>query len=303
MTTSRVIGFLGLGNMGGPMAANLVTAGYAVRGFDPVEVARRTAAVNGIDVCPTPAAACQGAEVVVTMLPTGAHVLDLYAEGAGIVGVVKAGSLLIDCSTIDIADARAAHSVARTAGLRCVDAPVSGGVIGATAATLTFMVGGSDEDFSAAEPILAVMGKRIVHCGGEGTGQAAKVCNNMVLGISMIAVSESFVLAEALGLSDQAMFDVVSTASGQCWALTSNCPVPGPVASSPANRDYTPGFATSLMLKDLRLAVSAASLTGTDTALGRHAEAIYAQFAGTGAGLDFSAIITAIKQRSASSAQ
>jgi 3-hydroxyisobutyrate dehydrogenase len=300
MNTSQVIGFLGLGNMGGPMAANLVKAGHKVRGFDPVEAARASAVANGIQVFPTLQEACSGAEIIVTMLPTGSQVLDAYGTdaGKGVAGLVDPGTLLIDCSTIDIADARAAHGIARAAGLRSVDAPVSGGVLGAAAGTLTFMVGGSDEDFALAEPILEQMGRRIVYCGGEGTGQAAKVCNNMILGISMIAVSEAFVLGEALGLTHDALYDVASTASGQCWALTSNCPVPttsGPV--SPASREYQPGFAAELMLKDLRLARDAAAGVAA-TSLGVHAQEQYERYVVEGgAGSDFSGIIRWIRDQ------
>jgi 3-hydroxyisobutyrate dehydrogenase len=287
------IGFIGLGNMGGPMAANLRRAGHAVRGFDLSPAANEAAMATGVDIAGSAAAAVQGADTVVTMLPAGKHVTACYAD---ILPVAAAGTLFIDCSTIDVASARAAHQAAAAAGMASVDAPVSGGVGGAQAGTLTFMAGGAQAAFDQAEPLLAAMGKRIVLCGEAGAGQAAKICNNMILGISMIAVSEAFVLAEKLGLSHQALFDVASTASGQCWSLTTYCPVPGPVPTSPANRDYAPGFATALMLKDLTLAQDAAKASGAQTALGAHAQAIYQHFAEHHAGLDFSAIVTAVRE-------
>lgn len=287
------IAFIGLGNMGAPMAANLLRAGHAVRGYDIAPSAGETAANLGIDLAGSARDAVQGADTVITMLPAGKHVAACYAE---ILPAASAGALFIDCSTIDVASARAAHTAAGQAGVASIDAPVSGGVGGAQAGSLTFMAGGTAEAFARAEPILQAMGKRIVLCGEAGAGQAAKICNNMILGISMIAVSEAFVLAEKLGLSHQALFDVASTASGQCWSLTTYCPVPGPVPASPANRDYAPGFATALMLKDLTLAQEAASASGAQTALGAHAQAIYARFAEHHAGLDFSAIVTAVRE-------
>ncbi len=289
MTT---IAFIGLGNMGGPMAANLVRAGHAVRGFDLSPAASEAGTALGLDLAGSAADAVHGAEVVITMLPAGKHVTGVYGD---IVSQAAAGTLFIDCSTIDVASARAAHAAAAAAGMASVDAPVSGGVGGAQAGTLTFMAGGEAAAFARAEPFLQSMGKRIVHCGDAGAGQAAKICNNMILGISMIAVSEAFTLAEKLGLSHQALFDVASTASGQCWSLTSYCPVPGPVPASPANRDYVPGFATALMLKDLRLSQEAAQAAGATTELGAHAAAIYEKFAEHHAGLDFSAVIQAIR--------
>ncbi len=289
MTT---IAFIGLGNMGGPMAANLVRAGHAVRGFDLSPAASEAGTALGLDLAGSAADAVHGAEVVITMLPAGKHVTGVYGD---IVSQAAAGTLFIDCSTIDVASARAAHAAAAAAGMASVDAPVSGGVGGAQAGTLTFMAGGEAAAFARAEPFLQSMGKRIVHCGDAGAGQAAKICNNMILGISMIAVSEAFTLAEKLGLSHQALFDVASTASGQCWSLTSYCPVPGPVPASPANRDYVPGFATALMLKDLRLSQVAAQAAGATTELGAHAAAIYEKFAEHHAGLDFSAVIQAIR--------
>jgi 3-hydroxyisobutyrate dehydrogenase len=288
------IAFIGLGNMGGPMAANLVRAGHKVSGFDLVPPAHDT----GVTIADSAAQAVSNAEFVITMLPAGAHVLRVYAD---IVQAAPRGAVFIDSSTIDVDSSRKAHAMAKTAGMPALDAPVSGGTGGAAAGTLTFMVGGAADTFAAAEPILAKMGKRIVHCGDAGAGQAAKICNNMILGISMIAVSEALVLGEKLGLSHQALFDVASTSSGQCWSLTSYCPVPGPVPASPANKDYKPGFATSLMLKDLRLAQDAAKAAGADTALGAQAAALYAAYSEAGGdAMDFSGIIAAIRERSAS---
>lgn len=286
------IAFIGLGNMGAPMAGNLVRAGHAVRGHDLAAPAMAAAAEAGVSQATSARDAVTGAEVVITMLPAGRHVTALYAE---IIPAAAPGALMIDCSTIDVDSARAAHAAAAAAGLASVDAPVSGGVGGAQAGTLTFMAGGEPAAFARAEALLGNMGRRIVHCGAAGAGQAAKICNNMILGISMIAVSEAFVLAEKLGLSHQALFDVASTASGQCWSLTSYCPVPGPVPAAPSNRGYAPGFATALMLKDLKLAQDAARSTGADTALGAHAAALYAAFAEHNAALDFSAIINAVR--------
>ena len=291
------IAFLGLGNMGAPMAANLVKAGHTVVGFDPVPAALDHARDSGLIVASDAVAAVGDVEIVITMLPSGKHVIDAYREG--LLAAATPGTLFIDSSTIDVDDARTAHSLAVAAGHRGMDAPVSGGVGGATAGTLTFMVGADEADFAAAEPILSVMGGRIVHCGETGAGQAAKICNNLILGISMIAVSEAFVLGEKLGLSNQALFDVASTASGQCWALTTNCPVPGPVPASPANRDYQPGFSGALMAKDLGLALGALTATGTAAELGPLAASIYRRFADEGgAGLDFSAIINSIRHNS-----
>lgn len=284
-----VIAFIGLGNMGNPMAANLVKAGHQVRGFDLVGDNLKTAASNGVTVSDSAAAAVEGAEVVVTMLPAGKHVLAVYGD---IVAAAAKGTLFIDSSTIDVESARKAHAVAGAAGMLSVDAPVSGGVGGAEAGTLTFMAGGSREAFAKAEPVLQPMAGKIVHCGDAGAGQAAKICNNMILGISMIGVGEAFVLAEKLGLSHQALFDVASTSSGQCWSLTTYCPVPGPVPTSPANRDYKPGFAAALMLKDLKLAQEAAQSAGAVTPLGAEAAQLYALFEAMGhGGTDFSGII------------
>ena len=296
MSALPAVAFLGLGHMGGPMAANLVRAGYTVTGYDPVPAAQDEAAKNGITVAEAAVDAVRGAEVVITMLPNGKLVLDLYDE---ILSAAEANTLFVDSSTIDVADARAAADKAHGAGHRAVDAPVSGGVAGAAAGTLAFMVGGSEEDFATAQPLLEAMGRKIVHCGGSGNGQAAKICNNMILGISMIAISEAFVLGEKLGLDNQALFDVASNASGQCWALTSNCPVPGPVPTTPANNDYRPGFAAALMDKDLGLAANAVRANGVEAELGLRAAELYHRFnTEGGGGLDFSAIITDIRDRS-----
>ncbi len=290
------IAFIGLGNMGGPMAANLLKAGHSVAGFDTSEAACGAAAEAGVLVKPSLAEAANGADAIITMLPNGRLVLECLQ---GLLPNTPPGALFIDSSTIDVADARVAHEAAVAAGMQLVDAPVSGGTMGAAAGTLTFMVGGTGEAFDRAQPLLANMGRKIVHCGEAGAGQAAKICNNMILGISMIAVSEAFVLGEKLGLSHQALFDVASTSSGQCWALTTNCPVPGPVPGSPANREYKPGFATALMLKDLRLSQDCAEKFGADTKFGRYAAELYSEFAESGGGgQDFSGIIEAIRQRS-----
>ncbi|UGQ11717.1 3-hydroxyisobutyrate dehydrogenase [Yinghuangia sp. ASG 101] len=293
---SRTVAFIGLGHMGGPMAANLVTAGHHVRGHDLAPASREAAAAHGVDIADSGLHAVEGADVVITMLPTGRHVLDLYRD---ILGAAGPGTLFVDCSTIDVADARTAHERATAAGMRALDAPVSGGVVGAEAATLTFMAGGGDAEFAEAEPLLSAMGARVVHCGDAGAGQAAKICNNMILGISMIAVGEAFVLGESLGLSHQALYDVASAASGQCWALTVNCPVPGPVPGSPANRDYRPGFAAPLMAKDLALAANAATAGGVRAELGLRAAELYAAYAqGAGADEDFSGIVRTIRKQS-----
>jgi 3-hydroxyisobutyrate dehydrogenase len=287
------IAFIGLGNMGGPMAANLVKAGHKVTAFDLVEASRNQAKADGASIAETAAGAVKGADVVVTMLPAGKHVLSVWNE---VVPAMGKGALIIDSSTIDVESARAAHALAAKAGVLSVDAPVSGGTGGAKGATLTFMCGGDDKAFAAAKPVLENMGKKIVHCGGAGAGQAAKICNNMILGISMIAVSEAFALAEKLGLSHQALFDVASTSSGQCWSLTTYCPVPGPVPTSPANNDYKPGFASALMVKDLTLAQDAAKAAGAATPLGKHAQEIYQSFDAAGqGGVDFSGIIKHVR--------
>lgn len=292
---SARVAFLGLGHMGLPMAHNLVAAGYDIVGFDVVPAAIAAAEASGISVAASAAEAVTDADIVLTMFPSGRHVIDAY-EG-GLLAAARPNTLFIDSSTIAVDEAQTAHALALAAGHRSIDAPVSGGVVGAENGTLAFMVGGSDEDFASALPVLEVMGRRIVHCGGPGLGQAAKVCNNMILAVSQIAVAEAFVLGERLGLTHQALFDVASNASGQCWALSTNCPVPGPVPTSPANRDYQPGFAGSLMAKDLGLALQAIQGTGTDARMGRLAQELYAAFAaGEGATRDFSGIITDIRE-------
>jgi 3-hydroxyisobutyrate dehydrogenase len=287
------IAFIGLGNMGGPMAANLVKAGHKVIGFDLAQASKDTAKADGVTIADSAAGSVKDAEVVITMLPAGKHVLSVWKE---IIPAVGKNTLLIDCSTIDVENARLAHAHATERSLPSVDAPVSGGTGGAKNATLTFMAGGEDRAFAAAKPILEAMGKKIVHCGEGGAGQAAKICNNMILGISMIGVCEAFSLAEKLGLSHQALFDVASTSSGQCRSLTTYCPVPGPVPTSPANNEYKPGFAAALMFKDLRLSQEAAKAAGAVTPLGAHAESIYEAFERAGHGhVDFSGIIDQIR--------
>ena len=287
------IAFLGLGNMGGPMAANLVKAGRRVIGYDPEAAACERARAIGVEIAPSAIAACESAEGIITMLPAGAHVLACWAE---ILPHARQGSLFIDCSTIEVESARSAHADGAKRGMACLDAPVSGGVGGATGATLTFMVGGDATAFARAMPLLEIMGKRIVHCGGAGAGQAAKICNNMILGVTMIATCEGFLLAEKLGLSAQALFDVASNSSGQSWSLTSYCPVPGPVPASPANHGYKPGFSAALMSKDLRLSQLAAERNGAPTPMGAHATALYEEMLQKGrAGEDFSAIIEMLR--------
>jgi 3-hydroxyisobutyrate dehydrogenase len=286
------IGFIGLGNMGLPMAANLVKAGHEVAGFDVVPSLSGKLAGSGGVAAETIAAACGGADAIITMLPAAEHVREVYCAPGGVIDVAAAGALLIDSSTIDVATVREVAARAAGKGLAMVDAPVSGGVAGAAAGTLTFMVGGTDAAFARARPILEGMGKTIVHAGGSGNGQAAKICNNMILGVSMIAVSEAFLLAEKLGLDAQRLFDIASKSSGQCWSMTSYCPVPGPVPTSPANRGYQAGFTAAMMLKDLRLAQDAARSAQTATPLGAAAAELYGSFTGQGhAGEDFSAII------------
>jgi 3-hydroxyisobutyrate dehydrogenase len=283
------IAFIGLGNMGGPMAANLVKTGHDVTAFDLVEASRDKARADGAGLAESAVACVEGADVAITMLPAGKDVLSVWNE---VVPAMRKGALIVDCSTIDVESAKRAHGLASAHGLLSVDAPVSGGTAGAKGATLSFMCGGEDSAFAATKPVLESMGRRIIHCGAAGAGQAAKICNNLILGISMIGVAEAFALAERLGLSHQALFDVASASSGQCWALTSYCPVPGPVPASPANNGYEPGFAAALMLKDLTLAQDAAAASGAVTPLGRHAREIYEAFAASGhGGVDFSGII------------
>ena len=286
------IGFIGLGNMGLPMALNLIKAGHQVTGFDVVPQGVEKLNAGGGTAAKDIAAMAGDSEIVITMLPAGKHVREVYLGDGGIIAEAKAGSLLIDSSTIDVDSARAVAAAADTKGLLMIDAPVSGGVGGAQGATLTFMVGGPEAAFKKAEPVLAVMGKTIVHAGGAGAGQAAKICNNMILGISMIGVSEAFVLAEKLGLDPQKLFDISSKSSGQCWSLTTYCPVPGPVPTSPANRDYAAGFTAAMMLKDLLLAQDAARASGATTPLGADAASIYGLYVGQGGGSrDFSGVI------------
>lgn len=289
MTT---IAFLGLGNMGGPMAANLVAAGHTVHAFDVVPELRDAAEAKGANVFDSAAAAVADADVVVTSLPNGTIVKAVYDE---VVPAAKAGALLIDTSTISVDDARAIHEQATAGGLAQIDAPVSGGIKGATAGTLAFMVGGDDEAFERAKPVLEPMAGKIIHCGASGAGQAAKLCNNMVLAVQQIAIGEAFVLAEKLGLPAQSLFDVITGATGNCWSVHTNCPVPGPVPTSPANNDFKPGFATALMNKDLGLAMAAVESSGAKAPLGTHAAEIYSDFAKEHAAKDFSAIIEALR--------
>lgn len=289
MTT---IAFLGLGNMGGPMAANLVAAGHTVHAFDLVAELKEAAKAKGAIVFDTGAEAVADADVVITSLPNGNIVKAVYDE---VVPAAKAGALLIDTSTISVDDARAIHAQATGRGLAQIDAPVSGGIKGATAGTLAFMVGGEDDAFERAKPVLDPMAGKIIHCGASGAGQAAKLCNNMVLAVQQIAIGEAFVLAEKLGLPAQSLFDVITGATGNCWAVHTNCPVPGPVPTSPANNDFKPGFATALMNKDLGLAMAAVNSTGASAPLGTHAAEIYEQFTKNHADKDFSAIIEMLR--------
>ncbi len=287
------IGFIGLGNMGGGMAANLVKAGHQVHAFDLSPDALARAQKAGCTTHAQAGDAVVDADAVVTMLPNGAIVRAVYA--GDVLGKAPAGALLIDCSTIDVASARDVAGEAAAGGYRFVDAPVSGGIAAANAGTLTFMVGGAQDDFASAEPVLAAMGKAVIHAGAAGAGQAAKICNNMLLGASMIATCEAFALAQKLGLDLQTFFDISSKSSGQCWSMTSYCPVPGVGPVTPADNGYHGGFATALMLKDLRLAMQAAGEAGATVPMGERAEALYAAFAEAGnAGLDFSAIISTL---------
>lgn len=287
------IAFLGLGHMGGPMSANLVAAGHTVRGFDPVSAACTTAAGKGVAVFDSAAAAVAEADVVITMLPHGDAVKRCYAD---ILPAAKPGALFIDSSTISVDDAREVHALAGSHGFTQLDAPVSGGEAGAVAGTLAFMVGGDEDVLQQARPILEPMARKVIHCGAAGAGQAAKVCNNMVLAVQQIAIGEAFVLAEKLGLSAQSLFDVITGATGNCWAVHTNCPVPGPVPTSPANHDFKPGFATALMNKDLGLAMDAVASTGSAAPLGSHAAEIYAGFATDHADKDFSAVIELLRR-------
>lgn len=286
------IGFIGLGNMGGPMAANLAAAGHDVTGFDMAEVK-----VEGVTLAPSSAEAAAGADVVITMLPNGQILRSVADE---IIPAMKAGAAFVDCSTVDVDSARAVAEQAAAAGLLPVDAPVSGGIGGAAGGTLTFMAGGSAEAFEKAKPLFDIMGQKAVHCGDAGAGQAAKICNNMILGVTMIATCEAFALADKLGLDRQKMFDVVSTSSGYSWTMNAYCPAPGVGPQSPADNDYKPGFAAELMLKDLRLSQQAADSADADTPMGQLAQALYAQFVENedGMGMDFSAMLPRFEKRS-----
>lgn len=284
------IAFIGLGNMGGGMAANLVKAGHQVRAYDLSAEARARAEQSGCSAVATVAEAVEGAEAVVSMLPNGQIVDQVYS--GEVLGKAPAGALLLDCSTIDVATARKVGAAAEKAGYAMVDAPVSGGIAAASAGTLTFMVGGTDEAFARAQPILAAMGKTVIHAGASGAGQAAKLCNNMLLAIHMIGTCEAFAMAQKLGLDPQTFYDISSVSSGQNWSMTSYCPVPGVGPVSPADNNYEGGFATALMLKDLTLALAAAEEAGVDPAMGKRARELYEAFANAGnAGRDFSAII------------
>jgi 3-hydroxyisobutyrate dehydrogenase len=286
------VAFIGLGNMGAPMARNLIKSGHEVTGFDVAGTNLAGLVAAGGTAAPSLAAAAAGAEAVITMLPAGKQVRDVYLGADGLVARCAPGTLLVDCSTIDVATAREVEAASRMAGHEFIDAPVSGGTGGAEAGTLTFMCGGADVAFARAQGLLSGMGRTIVHAGGPGTGQAAKICNNMILGVSMIAVGEAFNLADALGLNADKLFEIASKSSGQCWSLTSYCPVPGPVPASPANRDYAPGFTGAMMLKDLKLAQEAAHGAGVSTPLGALAQTLFALYAcGGHASDDFSGII------------
>jgi len=289
------IAFIGVGNMGGPMARNLLKADNKVTAFDLSDAVLAPILKAGAAKAASANDAVREADVVITMLPAGHHVRSVYLDN-GVLGAAKKGALLIDSSTIDVDSARAVHAAAEKAGFLFLDAPVSGGTGGAEAGTLTFMCGGSDAAFERAKPVLEKMGKKIAHAGGPGAGQAAKICNNMMLGISMIGTCEALALGEKLGLETQALFDIMSTSSGQSWSLTTYCPVPGPVPTAPSNRDYAGGFATALMLKDLKLAQTAAQSVNANTPLGAEAAQLYSLFAAAGnAGIDFSGIIRMLR--------
>ncbi len=292
------IGFIGLGNMGLPMAGNLVLAGHEVHGHDISDVQLRAAVEAGMTAAPNIAEAASGADVIITMLPAGSHVRAAYCDDGGVLSAASDGALAIDCSTIDVATARDVIAAAADKGVAMVDAPVSGGVAGAAAGTLTFMVGGTAEAFARAQPILDPMGKAVIHAGDAGAGQAAKICNNLMLGIQMISVCEAFNLAEKLGLDAQTLYDISSNATGQCWSLNKYCPKPGPVAESPANKDYKPGFAATMMLKDLKLGQDAAASVGVSTPLAAEATALYQAFCDDDdLGRDFSGIIQWLRDR------
>jgi 3-hydroxyisobutyrate dehydrogenase len=286
------IGFIGLGNMGAPMAANLVTAQHRIAGYDIVAAARAALAEKGGHAAAGIAEAAAAGDIVITMLPAGPQVRAVYLGPDGIIAHARPGALLIDCSTIDVETARLVAATAAAKGLQMLDAPVSGGVIGAEAATLTFMVGGEEAAFARGEAVLRAMGRTIIHAGPAGSGQTAKICNNMILGATMIAVCEGFALAEKLGLPAQTLFDIASKSTSQCWAMTGYCPVPGPVPAAPSNRGYAAGFTAANMLKDLRLAQQAAGATAAATPLGAAAANLYQLYVDSGAGaLDFSGIM------------
>jgi 3-hydroxyisobutyrate dehydrogenase len=291
------IGFIGLGNMGAPMAANLVKSQHQVTGFDVVAAPLAALAAAGGRAAATAVEVAGAGDIVITMLPAGPQVRQVYLGPDGVIARAKKGALLIDCSTIDVETARLVAAEAKKAGLEMLDAPVSGGVIGAEAATLTFMVGGEDSAFARGEPVLKAMGRTIVHAGPSGAGQTAKICNNMILAASMIAVCEGFALAEKLGLPAQTLFDICSKSTSQCWAMTGYCPVPGPVPAAPSNRGYAAGFTATNMLKDLRLAQQAAGATGTATPLGAAAANLYQLYVDGGGGpFDFSGIMQLVRR-------
>ncbi len=293
------IGFIGLGNMGGPMALNLLKAGHRLKIFDLSPAALGRAREGGAVAATNAAEAVQDVDVIVTMLPAGTHVRDVYLGQGNVLAAAAEGTLCIDCSTIDVTTAQEVTAAAYDQGKLMVDAPVSGGVAAAQAGPLTFMVGGAQQAYDKAHAVLDAMGQKIVHAGASGAGQAAKICNNMLLAISMIGTCEAFLLADKLGLDRQKLFDISSNASGQCWSMTSYCPVPGPVPTSPANNEYQPGFSAAMMLKDLKLAQEAAQHTGAATPMGAQAMSLYAAFAEAGHdGLDFSGIIKLLESTS-----
>ena len=293
------IGFIGLGNMGGPMAANLVKAGHTVTGFDLNPAALDALATAGGKVAKSAAEAVTGASVVITMLPAGEHVREVYLNQGGLIDVTKdAKPLLIDCSTIDVDSARTVTATAETAGLAMLDAPVSGGTVGAQNGTLTFMVGGTEEAFARGKTVLEAMGKNIFHAGGPGAGQAVKICNNMMLAINMVGVSEGFLLAQKLGLDWDKLHQICATATANSWALSNYCPAPGPVPAAPSNRDYAPGFAAALMVKDVKLSQAAAEATGSPTPLAAKALSFYQQVVDAGdGGKDFSVVFRWLAQQ------
>lgn len=295
--TQEKVAFIGLGNMGGPMALNLIKAGYFVRGFDIISTNLDILRTARAKVATSISSAVKNADIIVTMLPAGEHVREVLTGQDGVFSSARKGALIIDSSTIDVSSAREMAELAKDNGFDMIDAPVSGGIMGAKAGTLTFMCGGEDIAFGRARPVLEAMGVNIIHAGGTGNGQAAKACNNMLLAISMIGVSEAFNLADALGLDRQKLFDISSTASGQCWSLNTYCPVPGPVPTSPANNDYRPGFSVAMMLKDLKLAQNAAQSTEANTPLGQLATELYEAFDKAGnSGVDFSGIIKFLRE-------